>query len=129
MKNIQVIDNAANSIFEIYQVPDDLFHVVFPNETDVAFIDEVERAFEARDGKRLWSILYQHPVNKKQVNGIQGTLHLTGSPVDKSYFPTRKEAEVIRNKIFQRPRRLTEKSRLQKNIAINRPKAHRKKIK
>jgi hypothetical protein len=104
VKNIQVIDGAANSIFGIYQVPDDLFDVMFPNGTDVAFVDEIGKDFETRQGKRLWNMVYQHPVNKKRVDGIHGTLHLTGSPVDKEYFPTRKEGEVITSRVIQHVR-------------------------
>lgn len=36
MKNIQVIDAASNSTFEIYQISDELFDVMFPNGTDIA---------------------------------------------------------------------------------------------
>jgi hypothetical protein len=92
MKNIQVIDGALNEVFEIYEVPDDLFKVMFPHGADIAFIDEVDRAFRRRGGRKLWNIVYGHPVDKKRVRGIHGTLHLTGSPIAREFFPTRKES-------------------------------------
>jgi hypothetical protein len=94
MKNIQVIYGALNSVFGIYEVPDDLFKVMFPNGSDIGFTDEVDKAFRKRGGRRLWNVVYGHPVDKKRVRGIQGTLHLDTSPVSKKYFPTRKEADV-----------------------------------
>lgn len=118
MKNIQVIDGAANSIFEIYQVPNDLFDILFPNSTDIAFVDEIDKDDETREGKRFWNMVYQHPVNKKRVAGIHGTLHLTASLVDKEYFPTRKEDEVITNRLIQHIRRLPTKSRQIKDMAV-----------
>ena len=94
MKNIQVIDGAVNSIFEIYRVPNALFDLMFPEGTDIAFIDDVENAFGMANKENLWDQVYRNRVDKKRVRGIHGTLHLTGSAVSKKYFQTRKEAEV-----------------------------------
>ncbi len=46
MKNIQIIDGAANSTFDIYQIPDELFQQIFPAETDIAFQNDVEIQFQ-----------------------------------------------------------------------------------
>jgi hypothetical protein len=97
MKNIQVIDGARNSTFDIYQISDDLFNQIFPNGTDVAFLAEVERNFKVIDSDKVWDLIYQSKVDKKQVIGIHGTLHLTGSYCSKEFFPSRKESEVVKN--------------------------------
>jgi hypothetical protein len=41
MKNIQIIDGAKNSVYDIFQATDDEFAVIFPNGTNVAFSDEI----------------------------------------------------------------------------------------
>jgi len=89
MKNIQVIDGAMNSTFEIYAIPDDLFEALFPDGADIAFADDLEENLPGI------TELYSRSVLKKQVVGIHGTLHLSLSNVDRKYFPTRREKEVI----------------------------------
>lgn len=92
MKNIQVIDGAVNSTFEVYEIPNDVFDMMFPHGADVAFLKEIEKAF---DGKQeMWRVVYSTRVDKKQVSGIQGTLHLTGSNCSPEFFPHRKESDV-----------------------------------
>jgi hypothetical protein len=97
-KNIQVIDGAINSTFEVYQVPEELFNLLFPDGTDVAYLDEVEERLKLNsidEEIEMWGAVYRNKVDKKQLTGIHGTLHLTGSYSDKAYFPTRKENEVV----------------------------------
>ncbi len=95
MKNIQIIDGATNSVFEIYEIPDELFRSMFPDNNDVAFLDDVGQILQEIGGDQVWNLVYKKRVDKKQVSGIHGTLHLTGSYCKKEYFPTRKETEVL----------------------------------
>jgi len=92
MKNIQVIDGAANSVFEVYQVSDDIFELMFPNGNEIAFLDEVEEALEDK-GIEVWEPVYQDMVDKRQIAGIHGTLHFVASSCRKEYFPNRKESD------------------------------------
>lgn len=41
MKNIQVIDGATNSVYDIFSATEEQFAMIFPAGTDVAFINEV----------------------------------------------------------------------------------------
>lgn len=98
-KNIQVIDGAINSTFDIFQISEEMFNLLFPRGTDVAFLDEVEQRLN-EDGKeqisRIWATVYQKKVDKKILTGgVHGTLHLTGSYCLKQYYPTRKESDVV----------------------------------
>ncbi|HKZ55812.1 MAG TPA: hypothetical protein VJ123_10050 [Anaerolineales bacterium] len=95
MKNVQVVDGGANSVFELYAVVDDVFNLMFPNGNDVAFLEDIERVFLERGDERLWQDVYANRLDKRSVQGIHGTLHLTGSPCDPRFFPTRKEEEVL----------------------------------
>jgi hypothetical protein len=97
LKNIQVVDGAINSTFEIYAVTDDVFDLMFPAGQNVSFVAEVEQRRKASniDETEFWQAVYQNKLPKTEVCGIHGTLHLTGSNVEKEYFPTRREEEVI----------------------------------
>ncbi len=96
MKNIQVIDGAINSVYEVYKVSDRLFKIMFPGDTDVAFLDEARKRLRKNGfDESIWNTIYKKRVDKKNATGIQGTLHLTGSPASKEYFPTRRESDVV----------------------------------
>lgn len=41
MKNIQVIDGAQNSVYDIFSATDKEFTLTFPDATNIAFINEV----------------------------------------------------------------------------------------
>jgi len=41
MKNIQVIDGAANSVYDIFAASEEEFSLIFPEGQDIAFIGEV----------------------------------------------------------------------------------------
>ena len=98
MKNFMVVDGAQNSTFDIFRVSDAMFALVFPNGTDVAFLDEVVSRIRARglDQHKFFARLYSQPIDKKAVQGLHGILHSTCSYCDKASFPTRKEAEVVK---------------------------------
>jgi len=89
MKNIQVIDGAMNSIFEIYAIRDDLFARLFPDGADIAFANEFSEDLPGL------AKLYARLVPKRKVKGIHGTLHLHLSDADPRFFPTRREKNVI----------------------------------
>lgn len=88
MKNIQVIDGAVNSIYEIYSVTDKVFSRLFPNDSNIAFAEDFP------EGDPLWTDFYKQRVSKESVNGIHGTLHLRNKAAIASFFPTRRETDV-----------------------------------
>ena len=88
MKNVQVIDGAINSVFEIYAVPDEIFFRLFPDGADIAFAEDF------RKSDPLWRVFYLNRVEKKRVKGIHGTLHLVEKTEKVGFFPTKREAEV-----------------------------------
>ena len=88
MKNIQVIDGAVNSVFEIYAIEDSLFYRLFPNGAEIAFTSDCPKS------DPIWEGLYKIRVLKSQVRGIHGTLHLDLSEANPEHFPNRKESDV-----------------------------------
>lgn len=94
MKNIQIIDRAANSTYSIFAATDEEFAEIFPDGADIEFVDDFfERAGDERATK-ITNELWKRPVDKKKVAGIHGTLfyQLTEK---KRYYPTKREAEIV----------------------------------
>jgi hypothetical protein len=94
MKNIQVIDRADNCTYSIFAATDEEFESIFPNGTDIEFVEDfVERAAD-KTATRVTGELWRRPVRKDTVQGIHGTLfyQLTQK---KRYYPTKKESEMI----------------------------------
>jgi hypothetical protein len=91
MKNIQVIDGAVNCVYDIFAATDAEFALIFPPNTDIAFIDEVVGEAEAIRAafQKIWS----RRVRKSEVVGIHGVLFY-GLESKKPYYPTRKDEEA-----------------------------------
>ncbi len=93
MKYIQVIDGAHNCVYDIFAATDEVFSLIFPDETDIAFIDEVY----ARGNKKLldaaFDELWRGRVKKSESRGIHGILFYELEE-KKVYYPTRKDEEA-----------------------------------
>ena len=74
MKNIQIVDGAANATFSIFQATDEEFAVIFPDGRDLELAEDlIERVGEQEAG-RVLTPLWQRPVLKSDAMGIHGTL-------------------------------------------------------
>ena len=96
MKNIQVIDDALNCLFEVFSVPDEDFNLMFPEGRDIEFSDD----FVARVGESKAAVIldrcWERIQDKKKISGIHGTLFYgAGNAKRKPFFPTKKEAEMV----------------------------------
>lgn len=94
MKNIQIIDGAKNCVYDIFEATDEEFTLIFPEGTDIAFIDEVyaragEQALDA-----AFQNIWQRPVKKAQAQGIHGIIFYELGE-KKVYYPTRKDEEAV----------------------------------
>lgn len=93
MKNIMVIDGAENCVYDIFSTSDDDLELMFPDGTDIAFIEDIEHrpnaelVFEAL--KRTWS----NRILKRAAVGIHGILfyHLYSK---RKYHPTLRDEEA-----------------------------------
>src|SRR5262245_17137054 len=94
MKNIMVVDGAENCVYDVFATPDDDFALIFPDGTDIAFIEDIERSpnaelvFEAL--KRTWL----NRIPKREAVGIHGILfyQLYGK---RKYYPTLRDEEAV----------------------------------
>jgi hypothetical protein len=91
---VQIIDGAANSTYGFVEVTEPIFRVLFPGETTIAWVDEVDRRVPPIQRTRFWRRVYARDIDKRTLFGIDGTLHLTGSPANRAHFPNRTEADI-----------------------------------
>lgn len=96
MKNIQIIDGAENCVYDIFSVKEKYFNFIFPDETDIAFIDDIYKrcALNVEELDKILNEIWMQPVRKIDANGIHGTLFYDMDH-KKIYYPTRKDSEAI----------------------------------
>lgn len=93
--NIQVIDDARNCTYSIYEVIESDFRQLFEGDTDIEFIEEVAERLGEEQLTEISHRLWQRPVNKKSVCGIHGTLFYGLAEQKRRYYPTKKESEMV----------------------------------
>lgn len=72
MKNVEVVDGALNSRFDIYAVGDEVFVQLFTGSDEVYLEDLSE---ELQNDAAFWDRFYAHEVDRHSVRGIHGILH------------------------------------------------------
>jgi hypothetical protein len=94
VKNIQVIDGAVNSVYDIFQATEAEFQLIFPGEQDVAFIDEVYARHDRKSLDQAFGAIWKRRIRKKDAHGIHGLLFYELES-KKAYYPTRKDEEAL----------------------------------
>jgi len=94
MKNIQVIDGADNSVYDIFAATDEEFILIFPEGEDVAFIEEVLAHGPDKELDEAFSCLWKRRIPKRDAMGIHGILFYELDH-KKKYYPTRRDEEAI----------------------------------
>ena len=74
MRNIQVIDSAANATFSIFQATEDEFAIVFPNGRELEIAEDFIERVGKEEANRVLTALWERPVLKRDAAGIHGTL-------------------------------------------------------
>jgi hypothetical protein len=93
MKNIQVIDGALNSVYDVFAATDAEFALIFPGDQDIAFIDEVMARGPERELSDAFERIWQRRIPKREAVGIHGLLFYE-LEVKKQFYPTRKDEEA-----------------------------------
>jgi hypothetical protein len=94
MKNIQVIDGADNCVYDIFAATDEEFSLIFPDNENVAFIDEVYLRGTEEALNKAFKNIWARRLPKHEVQGIHGLLFYELEK-KKIYYPTRKDEEAI----------------------------------
>ncbi len=93
MKNIQVIDGAANCVYDIFAATDEEFSLLFPLGQDVAFINEVCARVEPNLLAQALAAIWTRRLRKCDAMGIHGLLFY-GLDHKAQYYPTRRDEEA-----------------------------------
>lgn len=94
MKNIQIIDNAENCTYSIFAISDDDFKIIFPeDDQDIEFNTDLEARLQKHELMELAKRLWKKPIDKKIINGIDGTMFYNLEE-KKKYYPTKKEKDI-----------------------------------
>jgi hypothetical protein len=93
MKNIQIIDGALNSVYDIFAATDEEFALIFPGDQDIAFIDEVLARSPDLDLDGTFKRIWQRRIPKREAMGIHGLLFYEMEH-KKQLYPTRKDEEA-----------------------------------
>src|SRR5207244_1766926 len=94
MNNIQVIDGAENSVYDIFAATDKEFALIFPTNQDIAFIDEVMTRGPEKELDEAFTRIWQRRVPKRESMGIHGLLFYEHEN-KKPYYPTRRDEEAV----------------------------------
>lgn len=94
MKNIQVVDGAQKSVYDIFSATDKEFALIFPSGTDIAFIDEVYANGDALLLDIAFAKIWERRIKKSKAKGIHGLLFYE-LEAKKVYYPTRRDEEAI----------------------------------
>lgn len=94
MKNIQIIDGAENCVYDIFAATNEEFSLIFPADTDIAFINEVYGTGDAATLDIVFNNIWKRRIRKRDVVGIHGIIfyELDGKNI---YYPTRRDDEAI----------------------------------
>jgi hypothetical protein len=94
MKNIMVIDGAENCVYDIFAVTDDDFALIFPDGTDVAFVEDIERRANAEVAFDALQRTWANRIPKRDARGIHGIVfyQLYGK---RKYYPTLRDEEAV----------------------------------
>ena len=96
MKNIQIIDGARNCVYDIFAAAEEDFALLFPNGTNVAFIEEIysNSPIDVSKLDELFKRIWLKPIKKSDAYGINGIIFYE-MDYKKLYYPTRKDEEAI----------------------------------
>jgi hypothetical protein len=95
MKNIQVVDGAENSAYDVFAATDEEFAMIFPAGQDVAFIGEVLERGPKKDLDKAFDRIWKRRLLKHDVVGIHGLLFYE-LDFKKKYYPRRRDDDIAR---------------------------------
>jgi hypothetical protein len=112
LRNIQIVDGAANATFSIFQATNAEFHEIFPGPGQDMEISEdfAKRVGETR-ATQILQALWDRPILKRDANGIDGTLYYDAD-LRRRYMPSSKrEVDVDESSINPAQRKLFARNR------------------
>jgi hypothetical protein len=111
MKNIQIIDGAANATFSVFQATAEEFDAIFPDGRDMELVEDlIDRLGEDAAGAVLTPI-WDRPILKRDALGIHGTLFYDNEDRRDHIPPSKREVDWDSGSVNQAQRDLFAKHR------------------
>ncbi len=106
MKNIQIIDGAANATFSVFQATDEEFAAIFPDGCDMELVEDlIERVGEEAAGSVMMPV-WSRPILKRDALGIHGTLFYDNDHRRDHIPPSKREVDWVDGSVNQAQRDL-----------------------
>ena len=74
MKNVQIIDGAANSTFSVFQATEQEYTAIFLADCDMELVEDLIARLGEDEAGRVLASLWSRPVLKRDIVGLHGTL-------------------------------------------------------
>lgn len=74
MKNVQIIDGAANATFSIFEATEQEYAAIFPDGRDMELVEDLIARLGESEAGRVLAPLWTRPILKCNALGIHGTL-------------------------------------------------------
>ncbi|HMO75242.1 MAG TPA: hypothetical protein PKD99_14165 [Sphingopyxis sp.] len=74
MKNVQIIDGAANATFSIFQATEEEYTAIFPDGRDMELIEDLFARLGDDAAAQALNPIWNRPILKRDAVGIHGTL-------------------------------------------------------
>jgi len=106
MKNIQIIDGAANATFSLFQATDDEFDAIFPDGRDMELSEDFHARVGNRRAREILTPIWERPILKRDAQGLHGTLFYDWSAKRHHLPASKREVDVDDRAINAAQRRL-----------------------
>ena len=94
MKTILIIDGAKNCAYDCYSADDELFELIFPAKgQDIEFIEDYSQRVGLKHRQKLWNDMWERPIPKKNIHGIDGTLFYELLE-KRQFYPTKRDSDL-----------------------------------
>ncbi len=93
MRNVQVIDGAENCTYDIFAITDEALELLFPDGCDIEFVEDFASRVGESAANRILQRLWSNRIDKKDADGIHGTLFVD-LVKKKKRCPTKRDSEA-----------------------------------
>jgi hypothetical protein len=93
VKNIQIIDGAANATYSIFQATDEEYDAIFPGDRDMELVEDLVGRLGEQEAGRFLVPLWSRPILKRDAVGIHGTLFYDNDRRRGFFPPTKREVD------------------------------------
>jgi hypothetical protein len=94
MKNVQIIDDADNATFSIFQASDSEFDAIFPAGRDIEFVEDLFARLGEKRAREAVEPMWDRPILKRDALGVHGILFYGWADKRRHYPSTKREVDT-----------------------------------